>query len=546
MKKDVIYIDTEDDITAIIGKVKQAEAPIVALVPPKRIGVLQSTVNLRLLQRAADSANKRIVLITNDPALTALAGGLAMPIAKNLQSKPEIASLENIESEEGDIINGADLPVGLLAGMAIDSQDVVEGSDIMDGAELESDGAPTKVVEKKTAKKSGPGGPKIPNFDSFRKKLFLFGGLGVLVVGFLVWAIFFASHATIVIAARTNLVNISKTLQLKTGATLDVNQAVLPVTTKQVKKTASVDFTATGTKDVGEKATGTVKLSRQAQSSTVVPSGTVLTSTGGVAFSTDTAVTIPASTQGGGCFPIACPGTVNVGITASNRGAASNGVTGGLTGAPSGTTATLTDATAGGTNKTVTVVSADDIAKATEQLKAQDSNSVRDELAKQFDSDIIVITEAYTVEAATPAATPAVDQEASAAKLNAETTYTLLGIKRGDLKAVYDTYLTAQLNGDASQKVYKSGDESTQFSSFQKLADGTYSVRAGAAAQIGPNIDSSKIANDSRGKMVGEVQQSVNSIQGVQSVNVSLSPFWVTRVPGDAGRIKVTFTVQSN
>ena len=92
MKKDVIYIDTEDDITAIIGKVKQAEAPIVALVPPKRIGVLQSTVNLRLLQRAADSANKRVVLITNDPALTALAGGLAMPIAKNLQSKPEIAS----------------------------------------------------------------------------------------------------------------------------------------------------------------------------------------------------------------------------------------------------------------------------------------------------------------------------------------------------------------------------------------------------------------------------------------------------------------------
>jgi hypothetical protein len=201
---------------------------------------------------------------------------------------------------------------------------------------------------------------------------------------------------------------------------------------------------------------------------------------------------------------------------------------------------------AGGTDKTVTVVSADDIAKATEQLKAQDSNSVRDELAKQFDSDIIVITEAYTVDSGAPTSTPAVDLEASTAKLSADTTYTLLGIKRADLKAVYNNYLAAQLNGDTSQKVYQSGDESTQFSSFQKLADGTYSVRAGAAAQVGPNIDSSKIANDSRGKMVGEVQQSVNSIQGVQSVNVSLSPFWVTRVPGDAGRIKVTFTVQSN
>ena len=96
------------------------------------------------------------------------------------------------------------------------------------------------------------------------------------------------------------------------------------------------------------------------------------------------------------------------------------------------------------------------------------------------------------------------------------------------------------------QKVYKSGDESTQFSSFQKLADGTYSVRAVATAQVGPNIDSSKIASDSKGKMIGEVQQSVSSIQGVDNVSVSLSPFWVTRVPNDTGRINVTFTVQNN
>jgi hypothetical protein len=53
MNKDVIYIDVEDDITAIIGKVKGAKEKIVALVPPKRIGVLQSAVNLRLIARAA-------------------------------------------------------------------------------------------------------------------------------------------------------------------------------------------------------------------------------------------------------------------------------------------------------------------------------------------------------------------------------------------------------------------------------------------------------------------------------------------------------------
>lgn len=530
MKKDVIYIDTEDDITAIIDKVKHTDAPIVALVPPKRVGVLQSTVNLRLMQRAAESVNKRVVLITNDPALTALAAGLALPIAKNLQSKPEIASLDTPDGEESDIIDGADLPVGELAGLSLD-ESTGKADGVVEVAETAKDTA--TVTPHPKAKDT-----KIPNFNSFRKKLFIFGGLGVLVIGFLVWAIFFAGQAKITITARTSVVNISKTLQLKPNATLDVSQAVLPVISQQEKKTVSVDFTPTGKKDVGEKATGTAKFTTNSISALgTIPAGTTLKASGGAQFTTDTAVTLTVSNALSG---------VTTAVTAVARGTASNGASGAVSGAPSGVNASLTAPTAGGTDKTVTVVTADDVAKATEQLKSQDSNSVRDELTKKFDSDIIVISEAYTVETGTPTSTPAVDQEATSAKLAVETTYTLLGIKRADLKAIYDNYLAAQLKGDESQKVFKSGDESTQFSSFQKLADGTYSVRAVAVAQVGPNIDTGKIASDARGKMIGEVKQLVDSIQGVEDVNVSLSPFWVTRVPNTTNRITVTFSVQNN
>ena len=49
MNKDVIYIDVEDDITAIVGKVKASKERIIALVPPKRVGVLRSAVNMRLI-----------------------------------------------------------------------------------------------------------------------------------------------------------------------------------------------------------------------------------------------------------------------------------------------------------------------------------------------------------------------------------------------------------------------------------------------------------------------------------------------------------------
>ncbi|HMR72823.1 MAG TPA: hypothetical protein PKD68_02340, partial [Candidatus Saccharibacteria bacterium] len=367
----------------------------------------------------------------------------------------------------------------------------------------------------------------------------------VLLVGFLVWAIFCAPAAKIVITSRTNVVNISKTLQLRSNAALDVNQGVLPIITNQTKKTASVDFEATGTKEVGEKATGAVKLSRQSLSATSVPTGTILTSSSGVAFATNSPVTIPASTVGGACFPTACPGTVNVDVTAVQRGSDSNGVSGNLSGAPGGATATLTALTAGGTDKTVTVVSSDDIAKAREQLKAQDANAVKAELKKLFGADQIVIEEGFVVDAAEPTSTPAVDNEATTAKLTAETTYTLIGVRRADLRSVYDAYLNTQLKGDTSQKIYESGDNATQFSQFVKTDEG-YSVRATAVAQVGPNINDAQLAEQVKGMRVGEVRQLIEAIQGVKDVDVSLSPFWVNRVPNNVDRITVTFTLDGN
>lgn len=544
MKKDVIYIDIEDDITAIIGRVRDAKAPIVALVPPKRIGVLQSTVNLKLLQRAADSVKRRIVLITNDQALTALAAGLSIPIARNLQSKPEVAEIPALDNDDDGIINGEELPVGELASTVepIASQAV---QPVM-AAPRTKITQPKNVSNSPTKPKPAGKGIKIPNFDTFRKKLFLFGGLGVVVVGFLVWAIFFAGQATVAITARTNIVNISKSLQLRDGATLDTNQAVLPAIAHQTKKTVSVDFEATGEKNVGNKATGTLKFSNDTTSAKTIAAGTQFTS-GDKAFTTNAAVTVPAGT-------INCPtiftctgtaGTATVGVTATTGGSSYNGASGGVGGEPSGITAEFVGSTSGGTDKIVKVVTQEDITKAKEKLQALDANTVKAELKKEFNSSQIVIDEGFIVTAADPVSTPALDAEATTAKLTQETTYTLVGVERQDLKAIYDAYLEAQLKGDSSQKVYESGDNATQFAQFLKIEEG-YSVRATAVAQVGPNIDEKNLAEQLRQKRVGEVQQLVGGIQGVKDVDVQLSPFWVNRVPDSTERIKITFTMTND
>lgn len=542
MKKDVIYVDIEDDITSVIAKVKGAKAPIVALVPPKRIGVLQSTVNLKLLQKAAKTADKTLVLITSDHALSGLAAGVAIPVAKNLQSKPELAPVAKPEADEDDVINGAELPVGDLAATAPGAAAAAKEESIIDNLPDFDKPLAARAASKAPKKSSGS---KIPNFDDFRKKIFLAAGAGVLLIAFFVWAIFFAPSATVSITAKTNVVNIDKNLQLKPGAQLDTAQNVAPAIVKQVKKTASVDFQATGKKEVGEKATGTVRFSKQSQTSSVVPAGTQVVSSSGLVFLTDSSVTIPPSDRDSpGCFPTACAGTATVGVTASAPGSKFNGASGTVSGSFGGASASFTSSTSGGTDKTATVVSQGDVDKAKEQLKSQDSSAVKSELAKQFTGDSILIQESFLVTPADPSSTPAVGQEASTAKLTAETTYTMVAVSRADLKKIFDAYTKTQIDKNDNQKIYESGDKKVAFSEFSAGEGGAYTTKVRAAAQVGPEIDDGSLAKTLVGKRAGEIQQQLEGIQGVEDVETKLSPFWVTTAP-KAERITIKFLIKN-
>lgn len=546
-KKDVIYVDIEDDITSVIEKVKGASSPIVALVPPKRIGVLQSVVNLKLLKRAATTAKKRVVLITNDQALIGLAAGVAMPVAKNLQSRPELPSMAAASIDDEEVINGEELPVGELAKTADEPLELTGFPTAPAAASAAPAAAATAPFAAKAAARAPRKGSAVPDFDKFRKKMFIFGGAGALVLIFLIWAIFFAGKATVAITANTNIVNINKVLQLRPNAKLDAAQGIAPAVVKEIKKTASVDFTATGKREVGEKATGTVRFTNaQDETTASIPAGTQVVTSSGLAFVTNEAVTVaeptygPPSTCGS---DLRCEGSASASVTAVAPGSKYNGASGSASGSFDGASGAFSGSTTGGTDKTITVVSQADFDAAKEKLQAQDSNKIKSELKKQFDATVVVIDESFAVEPAAPSSSPAVGQEASSAKLTADTTYRLVGIARSNLRSIYDTSIKAQIAGEKNQKIYESGDESTAFTEFSKTDTG-YKVRAQASGQVGPNIDDKALAKQLVGRRAGEIQQLIEPIQGVEDVEVKFSPFWVTKAPKNADKITIKFVVR--
>ena len=539
MNKDVIYIDVEDDITNIVSKIKDSKARIVALVPPKRVGILQSAVNMRLLNRAAENAEKRIVLITGDQALSGLAAAARIPVAKTLQSRPEIAEIPAIDVDDGDdVIDGSEIPVGELADKATPKARN-KADDAIDAA-IAEDEKPTKPA--KPAKPAGKGKPKVPDFNVFRKKLVLIGGGIVLFVLFMVWAIWFAPHATVVITAKTTTSTVDKSVTLKQDGKVDAANNIIKSLRQEQKKDISVDFTPTGKKKVGEKASGTMHLVRTSVSSLTltIPAGTSFSSGDYTFVSTEPASLSGTSIGPGGVIQSVATVKVQATQVGSEYNLSSRSYSSNVSGFSAAGTAM-----SGGSSREVTVVSADDVAKAKVKLDAQKDASLQSAVKALFPSSSIVINESYQEARSNPTPSVAVDHEASGTvQLKTTVTASMQGIDRSDMKQFLEDTLKKEIGSKKNQKIYNDGSNEVKFAQYSER-NNAVQVRLTANAKIGPEIDEHKVKEQVKGRNYGDVQSSLESIEGVQDVDTKFSPFWVRTVPNNDKHISIEFKLDN-
>ena len=539
MNKDVIYIDVEDDITNIVSKIKDSKARIVALVPPKRVGILQSAVNMRLLNRAAENAEKRIGLITSDQALSGLAAAARIPVAKTLQSRPEIAEIPAIDVDDGDdVIDGSEIPVGELADK-VTPKARNKADDAIDAA-IAEDEKPTKPA--KPAKPAGKGKPKVPDFNVFRKKLVLIGGGIVLFVLFMVWAIWFAPHATVVITAKTTTSTVDKSVTLKQDGKVDAANNTIKSLRQEQKKEISVDFTPTGKKKVGEKASGTMHLVRTSVSSLTltIPAGTSFSSGDYTFVSTEPASLSGTSIGPGGVIQSVATVKVQATQVGSEYNLSSRSYSSNVSGFSAAGTAM-----SGGSSREVTVVSADDVAKAKVKLDAQKDASLQSAVKALFPSSSIVINESYQEARSNPTPSVAVDHEASGTvQLKTTVTASMQGIDRSDMKQFLEDTLKKEIGSKKNQKIYNDGSNEVKFAQYSER-NNAVQVRLTANAKIGPEIDEHKVKEQVKGRNYGDVQSSLESIEGVQDVDTKFSPFWVRTVPNNDKHISIEFKLDN-
>jgi hypothetical protein len=574
-QKDTIYIDVEDEITSIIDKVHTSKQRIVALVLPKRATMLQSSVNMKLLKKAADGDSKQVVLITSEAGLLPLAGATGLYVAKNLQSKPEVpeaveasAPMDELltvdESEQPDELDtktAGKKPVGELAGLAA-SEDAEKTSKakpeltprhipravaVDEAIELDNseDAQEAEAVESKAKKPKGKK-TKVPNFEKFRLRLILAAVLLIILIVGWILASIILPHATITAETNTSNVNASLTINLSTSAkTLDQASLTVPAQLQQTQNSQHQTVNTTGQQNNGQKASGTVTLSAPCSSFTgptiTVSSGTALSSSA-LTFITQSSVTMNYFTSNCQSKPNGSA-SGSTSVTAQQGGTQYNLSSASFTDSQN-TNVTGTGSTSSGTDSIVQIVSQTDITNAEQQLASPNTSTIKTGLQQALQqAGYYAIPASFNVGTPSTSTSANVGNQASSVTVTQTTTYTMFGVHQADLQTLINNNVNGQID-TSKQSILSDGVSSASLSVLNQSSTGAQ-LTMQSTAVVGPKLDIASLKAQVAGKKSGDAQTIIGSNPGVTNVKIHLSPFWVGAVPKKTSKITINVTKSS-
>jgi hypothetical protein len=144
-----------------------------------------------------------------------------------------------------------------------------------------------------------------------------------------------------------------------------------------------------------------------------------------------------------------------------------------------------------------------------------------------------------TFNAGSPATTTSanVGSQASTVTVTQTTAYTMFGVRKTDLQSLLDNSINGQIDA-SKQSILSDGLNQAIFTVTNPSAS-PEQVTLQASATIGPNLNVTTLKTQVAGKKIGQVESLISSDPGVSTVQVHLSPFWVSGIPNKTGKITI-------
>ena len=294
----------------------------------------------------------------------------------------------------------------------------------------------------------------------------------------------------------------------------------LPADSLEVTVSGDKSTPTTGSKLLGDKATGSVIITNNSGSARNLPVGTVITSPSGLKFVLDEVVTV-ASASGDATNLQA--GKVTVKTTASQIGADYNLSAGTVfrvgTYASLETAAKNDTAISGGTSRQAKAVAKADIEKLRTELVDNLKSQAKEQLLQQVGADQTIILESVTLQTVSEEFSRKVDEEADSVSLKDTIRARGLAVSKSQLQTLVDNQIKPKIPAGFSFDT----DVSQTFSVI-KTDKNTATFKVRVTALLLPQIDTAEVARSIAGKYPDKAKEYLQTLSSVGQIDFLITP----------------------
>jgi len=579
---EIIYLEPSEEITSVIDRLRAVSSGSVAFVIPRGATIAQSIVNLKLLKRSAAEMQKEISLVATDRISRNLASQIGLTVyskvseaqkAKLVLDHSEMRRNEadnddansefkvnnyyqnkNKEEEPKEPEEDEELKNELKQIAEEKDQEKVEDvgdykirSEYHDEEEddeieirkrsIDSDREPPKDI-KNVHPMPRPNEKNSTNIKGSRKKIIIFASVFVLVS--LISSYLFLPSATAKIQVKTEdfsserEIIVDRNVKEKNINTLTISGTLLELEKESIKQ-----FDATGKKDVGEKATGTLTFNNNAGVDDQVAVGAIVKSSGGIEFVVDQAVSVPKASLNAAGDKVA--GKASGKVTAKNAGEKSNLPSTSTYSVTGKNLVTASGETSGGISKEIKIVTEEDLTKAQLAVKEELSDSVKKDLIDLAEKDkLSIFDNGISNETISFSSSKNADDEADKFDYTIKLKFYTIGFSRKDLN---DILITSSENGLGEDKMLIDPEEAdiTHALTDSNIDNGTLKIKSKLVGKSGQRLVEETIKNQIKGKSVVAAKQIIMNNKDVEKVDVNVRFSPLKQIPLLVKNIKITF-----
>lgn len=378
--------------------------------------------------------------------------------------------------------------------------------------------------------------PRLPSLEG-GKVLFASIIIAVLfIIGVLAWWFLPTSEVKIYISPKTLEERQALTINTKQG-TSNFQQGVLAGRVLKTEASGEKTISTTGTKLVGERAAGAVKVQNGLAAPINLPAGTVLTAANDLVFKTTETASVSAA------LSPANPGVANVNVAGSDIGSQYNlakdeSFKVGNYPKADVDAVSVADFT-GGSSRQITAVSAEDVEKVKKELTSELLGKAKSALAQEISPEETFAKDNLSFESTSQEFNHKVGDESSNLKLSLTISVATFAVNK---KEIFE-YTKGILSGKVPSGYTLTENEVAAEFEIKDEKESVYNVIAAFSIDLLPEINKAEIAKKISGRYPPLVEAFFNTIPGFSRADIRTSPTlpgFLNTLPHTPGRIKIS------